>query len=201
MLKGFQHARLACGCRLAFREGTPGSPVTVIVDRPAPGCVNPLHVRDLPLYDYRGERDAMLRWSEAKGPEGLETYRREHNARSIDGLGAAMLIALVAVTPMGGWQAAGAFPEPVVLLAAVGVGLSSSVIPYVSDQLAMARLPRATYALMISLLPAFAVLIGVIVLAQIPTSIEVAGVGLVVAGVALHRQSAGPELPPEPVPA
>ena len=53
MLKGFQHARLACGCRLAFREGTPGSPVTVIVDRPAPGCVNPLHVRDLPLYDYR----------------------------------------------------------------------------------------------------------------------------------------------------
>ena len=119
----------------------------------------------------------------------------------IDGLGAAMLIALVAVTPMGGWQAAGTFLEPVVLLAAVGVGLSSSVIPYVSDQLAMARLPRATYALMISLLPAFAVLIGVIVLAQIPTSLEVAGVGLVVAGVALHRQSDKAELPPEPVPA
>ncbi len=107
----------------------------------------------------------------------------------IDALGAAMLIALVAVTPMGGWQAAGAFLEPLVLLAAIGVGLSSSVIPYVSDQLAMARLPRATYALMISLLPAFAVLIGVIVLGQIPTWPEVGGVGLVVAGVALHRQS------------
>ena len=54
MLKGFEHARLACGCRLSFRAGAaPGSPVTVIVDQAAPGCVNPLHVRDLPLYDHR----------------------------------------------------------------------------------------------------------------------------------------------------
>jgi hypothetical protein len=53
MLKGFQHARLACGCRLVFREGSPGSPVTVVIDVASPGCVNPLHVKDLPLYDYR----------------------------------------------------------------------------------------------------------------------------------------------------
>ncbi len=64
MLKGFQHARLACGCRLAFREGTPGSPVTVLVDRAAPGCGNPLHVTDLPLYDYR----EALRPSTRLGP-------------------------------------------------------------------------------------------------------------------------------------
>ena len=53
MLKGFQHARLACGCRLSFREGTQGSPVTVVVDNVAPGCINPLHVQGLPLYDHR----------------------------------------------------------------------------------------------------------------------------------------------------
>ena len=53
MLKGFSHARLACGCRLAFREGTSGSPVTVVIDQAAPGCINPLHAKDLPLYDYR----------------------------------------------------------------------------------------------------------------------------------------------------
>ena len=52
MLKGFAHARLACGCRLAFREGVEGSPVTV-VDEKAPGCVMSLHVQHLPLYDYR----------------------------------------------------------------------------------------------------------------------------------------------------
>ena len=32
MLKGFTHARLACGCRITFREGVEGSPVTVVVD-------------------------------------------------------------------------------------------------------------------------------------------------------------------------
>jgi inner membrane transporter RhtA len=69
----------------------------------------------------------------------------------------------------------------------VGVGVSSSVIPYVTDQLALARLARATYALMVSLLPAFATVIGVLVLTQIPTGAEVAGVCLVIGGVALHR--------------
>jgi hypothetical protein len=53
MLKGFQHARLACGCRLSFREGTQGSPVTVVVDAVAPGCINRQHVQGLPLYDHR----------------------------------------------------------------------------------------------------------------------------------------------------
>ena len=105
----------------------------------------------------------------------------------IDGLAAAMLIAAVVVTPIGGWQAARAFGDPVVLLAGIGVGVSSSVIPYVTDQLAMVRLPRATYATMVALLPALATVIGIIVLAQIPTWVEVAGLALVVGGVALHR--------------
>ena len=106
----------------------------------------------------------------------------------IDGLGASMLVALVAVTPLAGWEAAPALLDPVALLAGVGVGLSSSVIPYVTDQLAMARLARASYALMVSLLPATATVIGVVVLAQVPSAAEVAGVALVVAGVALHRE-------------
>jgi hypothetical protein len=53
MLKGFTHARLACGCRVAFRAGVEGSPVTVVVDLKSPGCTLPLHVRDLPVFDYR----------------------------------------------------------------------------------------------------------------------------------------------------
>jgi hypothetical protein len=53
MLKGFTHARLACGCRLTFREGVEGSPVTVVIDEKGPGCVMSLHVRGLPVYDYR----------------------------------------------------------------------------------------------------------------------------------------------------
>jgi inner membrane transporter RhtA len=107
--------------------------------------------------------------------------------RGIDGLGLSMLIAAVAVTPLAGWAVVPALSDPVAILAGIGVGVSSSVIPYVSDQLAMRELPRATYALMVSLLPATATVIGVIVLAQLPSARELAGVALVIIGVALHR--------------
>ena len=53
MLKGFTHARLACGCRLTFREGVEGSPVTVVVESKGAQCGIPLHVRDLPVFDFR----------------------------------------------------------------------------------------------------------------------------------------------------
>jgi inner membrane transporter RhtA len=108
----------------------------------------------------------------------------------VDGLAASMLIALVVVTPIGGWEVLPAAGDPVAILAGIGVGVSSSVIPYVSDQLAMRRLARATYALMVSLLPATATVIGIVVLAQVPSWAEVAGVALVIAGVAVHRERA-----------
>jgi inner membrane transporter RhtA len=106
----------------------------------------------------------------------------------VDRLGAAMLVALVTITPIGLAQAAPAFLHPLVLLAGIGVGICSSVIPYVTDQLAMARLPRPTFALLLALLPACATLIGVLVLRQIPTLPEVLGVTLIVAGVAIHQE-------------
>jgi inner membrane transporter RhtA len=109
----------------------------------------------------------------------------------IDGLAGAMLCALVFVSPIGLVDAAQAFSDPVAIAAGIGVGVSSSVIPYVFDQLAMARLPRATYALFVALLPATATVIGVLVLQQLPTAVDLAGIGLVMLGVALHRPDAG----------
>jgi inner membrane transporter RhtA len=113
---------------------------------------------------------------------------RSHAIGRIDGLAVAMLIAAVVITPIGGWSALPAALDPLVLLAGLGVGLASSVVPYVCDQLAMARLSRATYALMVSLLPATATVVGMLVLAQVPSSAEIAGVALVVAGVGIHRE-------------
>jgi inner membrane transporter RhtA len=107
----------------------------------------------------------------------------------IDALAASMLIAAVVVTPIGGWAVLPALGDPVAIAAGIGVGVSSSVIPYVSDQLALARLTRSTYALMVSLLPATATVIGIVVLGQLPTLVEVAGVALVVVGVAVHREA------------
>jgi inner membrane transporter RhtA len=119
----------------------------------------------------------------------------------IDGLAAAMLIAALVATPLSGWAAVPALGDPAAIAAGIGVGVTSSVIPYVCDQLAMRKLARATYALMVSLLPATATVIGIVVLAQIPTWIEVLGVGLVVAGVAVHREPADATTAPEPDPA
>ncbi|MDQ3455191.1 MAG: EamA family transporter [Actinomycetota bacterium] len=106
----------------------------------------------------------------------------------IDQLGAAMLIAAVVATPFGVGGAAPAFAHPDWLLWGIGVGLCSSVIPYVTDQLAMARLSRATFALMLAILPATASAIGLLVLGQVPTAQDLLGVGLVVVGVALHQE-------------
>ena len=110
-------------------------------------------------------------------------------AAGIDSLGLAMLVAVVVVTPLAGVAAVPAFSQPLALLAGIGVGITSSVIPYVTDQLAMARIKRSTYALLVSLLPATATLVGLVVLAQVPTIVEIAGVGLVILAVAVHRDA------------
>jgi hypothetical protein len=40
----------------------------------------------VPLYEYAGDRDTLVKWAAAKGPEGVAAYQRERNARSLDGL-------------------------------------------------------------------------------------------------------------------
>ncbi len=72
MLKGFSHARLGCGCRVGFRGGVEGSPVTVVVDAKAAGCIIAIHVQDMPIYDYREALRPSTRlgaWSEGEYEE------------------------------------------------------------------------------------------------------------------------------------
>lgn len=112
---------------------------------------------------------------------------RQGAGAGVGRLGAAMAAAFVFVMPIGFSEAIAALPQPALILAGIGVGISSSVIPYICDQLAMARLPRNTFALMLALLPATATIIGAIVLHQIPTLRDIVGIVLVMAGVALHK--------------
>ena len=105
----------------------------------------------------------------------------------VERLGAAMAIAFLFVLPIGIAEALAAFGSIALVMAGIGVGLCSSVIPYVCDQLAMSRLPRASFALLLALLPATATVVGAVVLAQIPTLSDLIGVALVMAGVALHK--------------
>lgn len=105
----------------------------------------------------------------------------------IERLSVAMGVALVVVTPIGILRTSPAMLHPKLLLAGVGVGVCSSVIPYVCDQFAMARLARSTFALLLSLLPATASVMGIFILRQIPAATEVAGICLVMAGIGVHK--------------
>lgn len=105
----------------------------------------------------------------------------------VERLGAAMTAAFIFVMPIGFIQAIEALDAPLLVFAGIGVGICSSVIPYVCDQLAMSRLPRASFAFLLALLPATATIIGVIVLRQIPSAVDVVGVILVMIGVAVHK--------------
>jgi inner membrane transporter RhtA len=146
------------------------------------------------LIDLRWSSDLSgLGWALANGALFVayvvlgHRLSRAGEAGGIAGLGAAIAVAFVLVLPVGFDQALPAFASPALLAAAAGVGICSSVVPYVCDQLAMARLPRASFALMLCLLPVVATIIGAVVLSQIPTPTDLLGVALVVAGVAIHR--------------
>jgi inner membrane transporter RhtA len=118
----------------------------------------------------------------------VENHHSEAPPSNIDQLAASMLIATVVITPVGLLSAWPAFSNVTLLSAGVLVGVCSSVIPYITDQLAMARLRRATFALMLALLPVFATIIGALVLHQRPTIQDIFGIVLVAGGVAIHRQ-------------
>ncbi|MCO5998849.1 EamA family transporter [Actinoallomurus rhizosphaericola] len=137
---------------------------------------------------HGGRRAAVPPWTYFIGSAVFHYLGPSRFPSGIDGLAAAMLVAAVCVLPLGAWQAVPALADPVALAAGIGVGVASSVIPYVCDQLAMARMARATYALLVALLPATATVIGALVLRQIPAPAEAAGVALVITGVALHRE-------------
>ena len=40
----------------------------------------------VPMMEYVGERDTLIRWAESKGIDGLDEYRQRKNMQSIDGL-------------------------------------------------------------------------------------------------------------------
>lgn len=80
--------------------------------------------------------------------------------------------------------------EPRTWLWGAGIGLLSSAIPYALDQPVLATIGRARFALLLALLPATAAVVGAVALAQRPTVAEVAGIGAVMAALAVSARAA-----------
>jgi inner membrane transporter RhtA len=101
-----------------------------------------------------------------------------------------MAIGALAFAPFLASSAGPALASAWRLAACVLVGLLSSAIPYALEQLALARLPRARFALLLSLLPATAAIVGAVILGQLPGGLEVAGIALVIAASLLRSHEA-----------
>jgi inner membrane transporter RhtA len=115
----------------------------------------------------------------------------------LDGLAVGLGVATVVLSPL----ALGTGPvwaSPRLLLLGIGVGVLSTAVPYVLDQVVLRRgVSRATFALLSALLPVTATLTGLILLAQVPSLPEALGILAVVAGVALRTRE--PRGDPDPI--
>jgi inner membrane transporter RhtA len=114
----------------------------------------------------------------------------DRELRPADGLALAMAIGAVAVGPFLVVSAVPALVDPLLLAACLAVGVASSVVPYGLEQVAMKRLPRARFALLLALLPATATIIGALVLGQVPGIVESAGILLIVTAASLRSHVA-----------
>lgn len=97
------------------------------------------------------------------------------------GLSLAMAVSAVVVAPVGVTAGGADLLQPEVLLIGLGVGLLSSVIPYSLELQALRRMPKHVFGILMSLEPAVAAMIGLVVLGEILHLREWAAVICVVA--------------------
>jgi inner membrane transporter RhtA len=118
----------------------------------------------------------------------------------VAGLGVGLAIGGVALIPFGAPGSGPVWASPRLLLACVVVGIFSNAIGYGIDQHVLRRIPVRRFSVLLALLPVTATAIGWLVLDQVPTAVDVIGMVLVLAGVALQeREELAAELAaPEP---
>ena len=113
--------------------------------------------------------------------------RVAHSGSGVDGLGVGMLIGALVIAPVtaGGLGAAVAFP--LLGAAAIATGLLSNAIPYAIDQVVLVRIDQARFALLQSLLPVVATIVGLLALGQFPSLGEAIGIAAVAVAIALSQ--------------
>lgn len=83
------------------------------------------------------------------------------------GLSFAMIVSTLVIAPVGVTTGGADLLQPSLLLIGLGVGLLSSVIPYSLELHALRRMPKHVFGILMSLEPAVAALLGVLVLGEV----------------------------------
>ncbi len=113
----------------------------------------------------------------------LLTQRIGQRFHGLAGLAISMPAAALVATPVGLAQAAGHL-TPVVVLACLGLALLLPVVPYTLELLALRRLDAGTFGTLMSVEPAAALLVGTVMLRQIPGPGQALGIALVTVAAA-----------------
>ena len=106
----------------------------------------------------------------------------------ISALAVGMSAGAVVFLPVGAATVGTVLTDWRLALAVCGVAVLSSVVPYVIEQVVLRRVPAARFAILLAMLPVTAVIIGAVVLAQLPTIAELGGIVLVCVAIVLSAQ-------------
>lgn len=123
-------------------------------------------------------------------------------AGGITGLAVGMTAGGLVLAPFLAASAAPVLHDARLAAVLVAVAVCSSVVPYALEQVVLRRVPPATFAILLALLPATATVVGAVMLRQWPHGLEVVGLALVSAAIALTGQARRPaeavtdEVPP-----
>ena len=137
------------------------------------------------------------------------TQRVGDQVTGLGGLAVSMPVAALVASAVAGPETLGRM-TPQLWLVGLGLALMLPVVPFTLELLALRRLNTAAFGTLMSLEPAFALLVGLILLGQVPAVLAVLGIGFVVAaGIGAERSGARsgapvatlPECPPVTTPA
>ncbi|QJC21248.1 EamA family transporter [Arcanobacterium buesumense] len=103
----------------------------------------------------------------------------------LDSLAVGMLTGSLLWLPIAGMSLGPIFSNQRIFWLVMLVALLSSVTPYAMDTVIMRRINASTFALLNSLLPATSFVVGLVILHQVPTIGELAGLVLITAAVGL----------------
>jgi inner membrane transporter RhtA len=117
------------------------------------------------------------------------------------GLAVAMTVGALALLPLGVLGAGGALLDPRLLLAGAAVALLSSVVPYSLELAALRRMSTGAFGVLMSLEPAIASLVGLVILHEGLETRTVLALGLVtIASIGATRPGRRGGHPDEPIP-
>jgi inner membrane transporter RhtA len=120
----------------------------------------------------------------------LLTQKVGEAVSGVAGLAISMPVAAVVATLVAGPGVVGHL-TPELLLAGLGLAILLPVVPFTLELLALRRLTTGAFGTLMALEPAFALLIGLVALHQVPNALAVLGIGFVVtAGIGAERSGA-----------